>query len=679
MFVWKRVMGHKNGKREPASRTDILFLFAFLSLFLMQGPWWAAEGSIGTDGRILITHAVPGNTLLDFIPREVNVTWNLEHVKRNLGYPECKGQSVIETLGTNNSYKWQDAGAYTLDPSQRFGKFDENAMNPQESVASRRDYWYLKSDVDRLSKNCSKRLEKAAYTAEARLYTSPTITITDLANKKSCEQIVLKNIESYRAFSYEQVKPETYCYDVPALVQKIEAGGNFEEVMVGRHKAYYTTGREGSNWRRIDVDFDMIGLRIPVADRFWVQIEEGDLSKEQYLEIASQIDLDGLESLQHSGETTIDGSDNNTGGWLGGITEWGRERINDIWHILEGIYQWFLKLLSPDYCQTNADCPQYSKCSPDSGLCVACTDIHCCDNGTIWREGDNTCVSPSKFVGIPKDTPCTAGWPNQQGQKVSINEENYACDLFEVTDYRLVELAQQVATCYETNCQDSKCHGHCRQAMSESGAGDIRDAASFKEFAGLYIIYGFGPEGTYMNGYFKPELNCNLPVASSILNPNCEPKSPGEFYGNVYQLTCKGSVGQPRGWKTDYNMSENSCVLSELPAHVDILSLHTGTCADYSVSATTLLRMVGYSKYDVYSVRAPVHEYNLVRFPGDSNWTVVDTVANAGRPINASWTWKGPLSIIDGNYSHCSYYSDSCSNDAGTFKCPAKNEVYGCQ
>ncbi len=315
-------------------------------------------------------------------------------------------------------------------------------------------------------------------------------------------------------------------------------------------------------------------------------------------------------------------------------------------------------------CKTASDCPAYSVCNPTTSTCDLCSDIHCCQTGTLWLDSQNSCVSPTQFVSIPHDTTCQAGWPNKQGSIVTINEPNHVCDLFEVTNPHILALASEAATCYENNCAGS-CNSYCNQAMAESGASTTKTAATFKTFAAYYLIYGLGPANEFMHGYFEPKINCeNTGV--------CGPMT-SEFNSYAQQLQCKGAVGQPIGWASDTDMSQNSCVISDLPAHVDLNILQTGMCVDYSVSLTTLLRMVGYTKDEVYSVSAPGHEYNLVKFPLNSQWEIVDTVGNAAQPFGDTWHW-GPNSGI----THCDYYSDSCANDAGATTCPAKQDVIGC-
>ncbi len=294
---------------------------------------------------------------------------------------------------------------------------------------------------------------------------------------------------------------------------------------------------------------------------------------------------------------------------------------------------------------------------------------------TLFGETKPNEVNETIYVGIPNDTLCTASWPDKQGSTININEPVRACDLFEVTDPNLVAMAQQAATCYKTSCSGAGCHGSCTRAWNEAWLNGTADTNHFKQFAGLYFIYALGPQAQYMQGYFLPELDCGSDGMG-----NC---TGHENYGtNARQLVCKGSVGTPNGWADDANMTENSCILSDLPAHADLQIIHTGTCVDYSVSLTTLLRMVGYTKDEVYSVTSAsqVHEWNMVRFPNSMEWTIVDTTGNNHRPIGDTKHWcpsesePCPVALE----THCDYDLNSCSNDAGTVACPPPMEVIGC-
>jgi hypothetical protein len=310
---------------------------------------------------------------------------------------------------------------------------------------------------------------------------------------------------------------------------------------------------------------------------------------------------------------------------------------------------------------------QYGVVSDGKGgwKCASAPTPQTCPEGQVFSKETSQCVNPLQLVGYPSDTQCQSGWPARQGSFVTINEKNYACDIFEVKDPQLLEIAKETAQCFATTCKSDSCHAFCDKAYKKSGATYLKDSDTFKKFAGLYIIYGLGPAAKYMRGYFDAEISCGSGTGE------CEPKY--GYNNNVQQLQCRGSVGQPLGWASDLDMNKNSCIFSDLPAHVNIKVLQTGTCVDYSISLTTLLRLVGYKSNEVYSVGAPCHEYNLVKFPGDSKWTIVDTVGNSPNPLGDTWSWE-----CGGKISHCDFQLGECSNDLGQVTCPSKSEVKGC-
>jgi hypothetical protein len=74
---------------------------------------------------------------------------------------------------------------------------------------------------------------------------------------------------------------------------------------------------------------------------------------------------------------------------------------------------------------------------------------------------------------------------------------------------------------------------------------------------------------------------------------------------------------------------------------------HTGICHDYALAVTTLLRKDGYLQDDVGSYCDGAHCYNVVRFPGDTKWNVVDT--DATQQGGDTWT----LGKIQTGYPYC--------------------------
>lgn len=305
-------------------------------------------------------------------------------------------------------------------------------------------------------------------------------------------------------------------------------------------------------------------------------------------------------------------------------------------------------------------------CSGGSG----CADSSCNGEGSFAGTAEGEYLpSGWREQRLLDDSPCTHGWPAHQGEVVVINQENYACDLFEVTDSSLHHIAEEAIDCCSSGCGEG-CHDFCGSAYKHAGLGDRLAGERLKKCVGLYIIYGLGPARQWMQDYYASEFAC-----AGDLTLSCEEEdrytcgcSGRSFSENAMSLSCTETA---QSWVSDVDMSLNSCYVSDLPAHVNINVLSTGTCVDYSVSLTTLLRIAGYAPDEVYSVMGPGHEYNLVRLPGERMWNVIDTNENNPRPYN-------PSGLPHQEYSYCDYHLTSCANDAGQGDCPARDMVKGC-
>lgn len=287
------------------------------------------------------------------------------------------------------------------------------------------------------------------------------------------------------------------------------------------------------------------------------------------------------------------------------------------------------------------------------------------------------------------DTDCTSYWPMREGSIVNTgNEESFSCDIYEVCHPDLQQVVREAISCCKSGCKENFCHGYCTNAYND--ALSLSDASErLKKCEGLYTIYGFAPEPRYMSDYFWAEICC-------LGDPYCLVECSGEDLGycrcgyhvytrNVQALPCTNYVSDsPKGWKTDTAMNKNTCLFSDLSAHMSILGdqgivteaqgINTGTSCDYSNSLTTLLRIIGYNSTEVYSNTGPGHCYNLIKFPEDKKYHIIDTVGNCyygGSPYNPYTT----PSCVSG-YPYCSYFN--CRNDKGTFPCPSNPEVYGC-
>jgi len=95
---------------------------------------------------------------------------------------------------------------------------------------------------------------------------------------------------------------------------------------------------------------------------------------------------------------------------------------------------------------------------------------------------------------------------------------------------------------------------------------------------------------------------------------------------------------------------------------------------DYSAALTTLLRKLGYKKNEVYTVESPTHAYNMVRFPYDRKYTVVDTTGNNNPAVILGET---PSSLLFG-FDYCGEIK-KCYNDKGPTLCPNQQDIYGCE
>jgi hypothetical protein len=268
-------------------------------------------------------------------------------------------------------------------------------------------------------------------------------------------------------------------------------------------------------------------------------------------------------------------------------------------------------------------------------------------------------------VSKPKDTPCTDGWnPGDLGiGPVRGIYKGDWCDIFEVADSDLFGIAEEAYECCASGCSDPECHKFCSKAYSETGPATKYSEDAAKKCAGLYIIYGLGPGKKWLKNYYMEEIMCfqacgregspcNV-AGGTDNNVSCADGSSDA----TEEMKCRSPKSSTVSalymydmWASDTDMSSNSCFLSAIPASASILILKTGTCKDYSVALTTLLRIAGYSHKEVYTVKSnwkgnemelpdgsvmknAQHAYNIVKFPGDKWYTVVDTTGNQYDPL----------------------------------------------
>ncbi len=307
------------------------------------------------------------------------------------------------------------------------------------------------------------------------------------------------------------------------------------------------------------------------------------------------------------------------------------------------------------------------------------------------------------------DTDCHTCWPEHEGPIVDTGNENaHSCDMYEVCHPDLWQLVREAILCCKWNCTPEFCNRvtdfnvksvdidtSCMEGyeygaeLGSTPEGLTQDG--IKRCAGVYIINALGPTAKFMSDYWWPEICC---AGNSYCCEGCCCGGPGlptdlgkcrcanhVYTRNAQGLPCTGPIAgiSPRGWKSDVAMNKNTCYFSDLPAHASILGdqgivteaegINTGTCCDYSNALTTMLRIIGYNSTEVYSCTGPEHCYNLVKFPRESKWNLVDTTGNKDVP----WTKQGSPGGI---YLYCNYFN--CRNDMGTFTCPFSGDVWRC-
>ncbi len=278
----------------------------------------------------------------------------------------------------------------------------------------------------------------------------------------------------------------------------------------------------------------------------------------------------------------------------------------------------------------------------------------------------NKCKN-TKTKYFPQDTLCNDKWPSQDGKIIIINSKDYSCNLVEVCDDSTDYIIEDALDCCDgTTLTDPRKTQSCSFANQYSNSNSKRCQA-------LYIIKSLGADQVYMQDYLEAEMCCRG-VEELCGNKNylytSNPKPNTET--NLNNLRCYNSPSDnpPGSWVSDIELEKNNIALSDVPTHVSLNQLSTGTCVDYSFSVTTLLRKLGYKKSEIITVEAPNHAYNLVRFPLDKKYTIVDTTGNNEPPI--------VFGSVPYGYGYCENIKN-CYNDYGRVICPRLTEINGCE
>src|SRR3989344_4663110 len=267
----------------------------------------------------------------------------------------------------------------------------------------------------------------------------------------------------------------------------------------------------------------------------------------------------------------------------------------------------------------------------------------------------------------PQDTICNDKWPSNEGELIIINSKGYSCNLAEVCDESTDYIIEEAIDCCDGNLIDDENKlPSCNFANRYSGN-------NAKKCHALYLIKSLGADQIYMQDYFEAEMCCRG-VTELCTNKNylytSNPKPSTEV--NLNDLKCYNtpSNNPPGTWISDSNLKTNNIALNDPPAHVSLEKLSTGTCVDYSFSITTLLRKAGYKDYEVLTVESYNHAYNLVKFPLDRKYTIVDTTGNNEPPV--------VLGNVPYGYDYCRNIKN-CYNDNGRALCPDLSEINGCE
>jgi hypothetical protein len=337
------------------------------------------------------------------------------------------------------------------------------------------------------------------------------------------------------------------------------------------------------------------------------------------------------------------------------------------------------------------------------------------DCGGSWCPPCSPCATGARWA--PTDGPCTHKWPTSDGPGIGMNTGSDSCNLVEVCDNNLDYIVEDALKCCEnqdyaaalTAPRESSKEDSCDWARTVSGVKTNVNPTNFKKCTALYTISAFGYGAIYMQGYFHGEWCCYdsdklcpggcerfkvRPTAWQMgTSDSCDGDGGAHPDYNMGGHRCEYNEfivkwGKAGHWSSDTDWHANSDSVVDVPAHASIDRLSTGTCVDYSFALTTMLRKLGYSKDDVFSVNGEGHGYNLLRFPGEAKFHYVDTVGNRGgevfggtgfnKIVNQSAPGKPALAW----YDYCRKMDDGCSNDAygqSTGRCPANENIYGCE
>lgn len=289
---------------------------------------------------------------------------------------------------------------------------------------------------------------------------------------------------------------------------------------------------------------------------------------------------------------------------------------------------------------------------------------------------------------FPPSTKCTKEWHSYEGEKININSEGYACDLFEVCSDKFDYILDDAMDC----CDGTPIIYNEGEDLSKNVKQQACEFANkyskgnAKRCQALYLIKGLGPSRIYLQGYFEAEMCCYgvedlCGNKNYLYKPLPVPETSVELKGlrcsydfnKILGIGSRVQQGKKGEWLSDSRIDRNNIALSDVPTHVSLNLLSTGTCADYSMALTTLLRKAGYEKDEIFTVEGVGHAYNLLKLPLDNKYRVIDTTGN-----NIGLDFSKAFPAARDKYDYCRSIR-YCYNDYGKLTCPLMSDIVGCE
>ena len=367
-----------------------------------------------------------------------------------------------------------------------------------------------------------------------------------------------------------------------------------------------------------------------------------------------------------------------------------------------------------------------------SGCTKPCDSLRCstCSDG-IWGADEDgvdcggrycppcsQCNDEPTNKYAPPDTICNDDWPTTDGVWTGLGDYSASCNLVEVCNPGLDYVIEDALLCCEykdyywkfsgdlANEKRSACYYAQGQAY-RNNFDTLFNPTSLDQCLGHYIISSLERNAVYMQDYFDGELCCSgsggcpdtcekwkvSPAAwEAGTDQDCRTSPGNSVYFGMDAHMCEsfglgifGRIGLRGRWSSDTDYTLNRDNFVDTPPHAAVNNLSTGTCADYSLVLTTLLRKAGYSKDRVLSVEGVKHAYNLVHFPGEAKWHYVDTTGNTAGGVFGGSGFPDPTKSgyhVGGPWRHCSGLTEGCMNDVYSIsrgRCPPNKMIYGCE